>query len=186
MNLKYVKIMILLTMLTTSGALVLSSDKIAAAFAALPITLAAISVLFSADSAQKNHEQTEKTLKLTEKTLKLTEIEQQKRDIEKRLDFFYYPISNYFRIAKQHPQKTGLEDRNMMKDRLHAESFRYLADEKTRKQIEIWRTDRINKVVNEVKLIKYINTDIEEYEKQIQELHNQRDIIENGAKNPDI
>lgn len=186
MNLKYVHTTILLTMLATFGAVVLSSDKIAAAFATLPITLAATSVLFSADSAQKNHEQTEKTLKLTEKTLKLTEIEQQKRDIEKRLELFYYPISNYFRIAQQHPQRTGLEDINRTRDRLHVESFRYLADKKTRKQIEIWRTDRSNKVENEFLLITYINADIKEYEKQIQELHNQRDIIENGAKNPDI
>jgi hypothetical protein len=33
---------------------------------------------------------TENALKLTNTTLELTEIEQQKRDIEKRLELFYY------------------------------------------------------------------------------------------------
>jgi hypothetical protein len=68
---------------------------------------------------------TENALKLTNTTLELTEIEQQKRDIEKRLELFYYPVSNHFEIKRGKGPKDGLSETDR-RDLLHAESFRYL------------------------------------------------------------
>lgn len=82
------------------------TEKETAGIAITAIVAAILSIQQSIESNQK----TEKALKLTEKTLKLTETEQQIRDIEKRLELFYYLISNYFRIAQQRTLKTGLAD----------------------------------------------------------------------------
>jgi hypothetical protein len=113
-------------------------------------------------------------LEITKKTLEKTEIEQQIRDIEQRLEFFYYPMSNYFEIAGGKHIKGRLNDEDM-RDRIRAYPYRYRAQKRTREQIEKWYEvisdkDATNRPEIKETLKKYIEDDIKEYEKQIQKL----------------
>jgi len=133
---------------------------------------------------------TENALKLTNTTLELTEIEQQKRDIEKRLELFYYPVSNHFEIKRGKGPKGGLSETDR-RDLLHAESFRDLAHDITREQFETWREAETEKAAKQNSLTTSINADIKEYqktlkdlEKEIQTLINQKTIEALGVKKP--
>lgn len=128
--------------------------------------ISTIAVLLTYESLKITRE----GLKITQKTLKKTEIEQQIRDIEQRLDFFYYPMSNYFEIARGKQTKGGLNDDDR-RDRIRAYSYRYQAQKRTREQIEkLYEVDKDTTDKAEIKetLKKYIENDIKEYEKQIQ------------------
>ncbi len=87
MNYKIIAIEVLLIIICTVIAYLLSNDKPTAALTSLSTALAALSVLVSASSAEDSHKQ-------TEKILKLTETEQRKKDINERLKYFYLPIKD--------------------------------------------------------------------------------------------
>jgi hypothetical protein len=119
-----------------------------------------------------------RAFKQTEKTLRMTETEQQIRDIEKRLELFYFPMSNYFDIKTGEKGKGGLTiDDN--RTRIHAESFRYLANDTTRKLLETWleaiadpkATDKSDK---EGLLKNAIETDIKNYQIDLAKLQNDK------------
>lgn len=146
--------------------------------------LSAIAALIAAGSLLLS----QRSFKQTEKTLKLTELEHKKREIEQRLNFFYYPVSNYFNIRSGKNTKEGLKEDDR-RDLIHAESFRYLADDLTREQLEIWREAETDKAVKQKTLTDSIEADITKYqdilkdtEEDIQTFINQKAIEVPGSK----
>jgi hypothetical protein len=128
-------------------------------------------------------ELTRNSFELTKKALERAKIEQEIRDLEKSLNYFYYPISNYFYIKTKKAVKGGVSNEDT-RDRIHAESFRYLAEERTREQVETWRKEGYTNGDEEEKLKEYIDGkiningkieesgDIREYENKLKNLKN--------------
>lgn len=139
-----------------------STEKGMGGLTAITAILATVSYIYSA-----------RAFKQTEKTLRLTETEQQIRDIEKRLELFYYPVSNYFYVATGRKTKDGLTDSDR-RDLIRAESYRYLADDKTREKLETWRAATENKEEKQKLLNDAIKADIKEYQEKLTELENDK------------
>lgn len=123
--------------------------------------------------ANESLKETKTSNENTEEALRLTEIEQQIRDIEKRLDLFYFPMQDYFKIATGRRTKGGLTDSDRI-DRIHAEAYRYLANDDTRKKLEIWLIATEDKAIKQKLLINAIKADIEKYQKDLAKHVNDR------------
>lgn len=162
----YIAIFFILIAVVLSYENIEPSEKGTTRIAVAAILAAVLSILLSIESNQK----TEKALKLTEKTLKLTETEQQIRDLEKRLDLFYYPVYDYQNLT------TGLGFGNLNDKRAdfnRAVSFRYLAiEEETREKLEkfLEKRGKTEEDSNEIKRI--LKADIQTCEINIQECEN--------------
>lgn len=125
---------------------------------------------------------TNDSLEITQKVLQRTEIEEQKRDIEQRLELFYYPMSYYFKIAVGQETKEGLNEDDR-RERVRAYQCRFKADERTREQLEEWYKHITNslepgkvktgKAQVQQDLITYISEDIVKYNNRIQDLNKQ-------------
>lgn len=139
------------------------SEKSTAGIAVVAIVAAILSVQQSIESNQK----TEKALILTETTLKLTETEQQVRDLEKRLDLFYYPVYDY----QNSTTGTGFGNLNDKRaDFNRAVSFRYLAIEKeTREKLELFLEKKGKTEEDSNEIINILKADIQICEKKIEE-----------------
>lgn len=134
------------------------------------ITLSTIAVLTSSYTilqSKKAIKQTEESTKLTKETILKTEAEQQKRDIEKRFDYFYYPLKDY------------LESRPIIlirneRDIYEIAHYRYLAtDKKTREQFETFTKNKHLATEEDKKLLlQHITEDIKPLEDKLRELNN--------------
>lgn len=115
-------------------------------------------------------ELTRNSFELTQKELKRAEIEQEIRDVEKSLDYFYYPMSNYFYRQTKAGSKGVIQAENI-RDRIYAESFRYLAKKITKELIEKLRDEGYTNGTEKELLNNYIKTDIGEYETKLEDLN---------------
>lgn len=107
-----------------------------------------------------------KSFKQTDETLKMTKRDQEIQKLESSLNKFYYPLREY--LSDEYMAGQMVDCRQPLEWR-RIEFNRFLATEKTRKQIELARKETYSHIGAEtIKLAGFVKTDIENIERELQ------------------
>ncbi|MDY9925310.1 hypothetical protein [Methanosarcina sp.] len=107
-------------------------------------------------------EETQKSVILTRETLIKTENEQKRREIEKSLDYFYYPLRDFLSEWMAPANNPDFHKENITNFEMdHISQYRYLATDKSRNYFEkVYTPHSYIKYQEAAQLLEYIIEDI--------------------------